>query len=76
MELAGKLAAASTPFDETVNTFSTGESYKSILTVLSIIDICPRCESSGTISTSFNDSTPYSGLAVTASVITPVFASS
>ena len=76
MAVFGTLASALTPFDETVNTFSTGVSYRSILTVLSIIDIYPRCESSGTISTSFKVSTPYSGLAVTVSVIIPVFASS
>ena len=76
MESAGIPAAADTPLFDTVKTFSVGVNYKSILTVLSIMLIYPRCESSGTISTSFKVSTPYSGLAVTVSVIIPVFASS
>ena len=76
MELAGTLAAADTPFDETVNTFSTGVNYKSILTVLSIMLIYPRCESSGTISTNFRVSTPNSGLAVTVVTIAAVALSS
>lgn len=76
MELSGILASADTPFDETVNTFSTGVNYKSILTVLSIMLIYPRWESSGTISTNFRVSTPNSGLAVTVDVITAVASSS
>jgi hypothetical protein len=67
-------AAPSTPFTPTVKTFSIGVSYRSILTVLSIIDICPRCESSGTISTSFNDSTPYSASIIVLTPIAPVAA--
>jgi hypothetical protein len=72
LAVPGTPVGALTPFAPEVNTFSIGVSYRSILTVLSIIDIYPRCESSGTISTSFKVSTPNSGLAITVGAITPV----